>query len=76
MLFDFLDHSGVGLSTSQSQKKCSKKNHVEGVWITSRAGIQKDTMDKALAHDLLPEQADDDMIWWSWEGKLAGFSDW
>jgi len=74
-LCDFLDHSGVGLSTSPSQTKYSKKKHVEGVWITSRVGIQKDTMDEALAHDPLLKQ-DDEMIWWSWEGKLVGFSDW
>jgi len=64
------------LSTSLSQTKYSKKNHVEGVWITSRGGIQKDTMDDALAHDPLLKQDDDEMIWWSWEGKLVGFSDW
>ena len=57
-----------------SQTKYSKKNHLEGVWITSRAGLQKDTMD-GLAHDPLLNQ-DDEMIWWSWEGKLVGFSDW
>ena len=64
------------MPTSLSQTKYSKKNHVEGVWITSRAGIQKDIMDDALAHDPLLEADDDEMIWWSWEGKLVGFSDW
>ena len=61
------------MSTSLSQTKTSKKNHVEGVWITSRAGIRKDTMDD---DDALLKQDDDEMIWWSWEGKLVGFSDW
>jgi hypothetical protein len=59
-----------------SQTKYSKKNHFEGLWITSRAGIQKDTMDEVLAHGSLLKQDDDEMIWWSWEGKLVGFSDW
>ncbi|KAF8815795.1 hypothetical protein BYT27DRAFT_7155397 [Phlegmacium glaucopus] len=76
ILYDFLDHSGVGLSPSLSQTKHSKKNHVEGVWITTRAGIQKETTNEAPANGLLPKQEDDDMIWWSWEGKLVGFSDW
>ena len=77
MLYDFLDHSGVGLSKSLTQRKYSKKNHVEGVWITSRAGIQKGSMDDtALTHDTLVKQDDDEMIWWSWDGKLVGFSDW
>jgi hypothetical protein len=80
MLCDFLSNSGVGLSTtSLSQTKHSKKNHVEGVWITSRAGIQEEPADEAPTHDIQLQQGDDDdddMIWWSWEGKLAGFSDW
>lgn len=33
-------------------------------------------MDEVLAHDPLLKQDDDEMIWWSWEGKLVGFSDW
>lgn len=71
-LCDFLDCSG--LSTSRN----SKKSHVEGVWITSRAGIQKETTDQAPSRDprLKQDQDDDEMIWWSWEGKLVGFSDW
>ena len=79
MLCDFLDRSGVSLSDtslSQTTTKSSKKNHVEGVWITSRAGIRKETMDEALVHDRLLKQDDDEMIWWSWDGKLVGFSDW
>ena len=64
------------MSTSLSQTKYSKKNHVEGVWITSRAGIQKENKDEALDHDPLLKEDDDEMIWWSWEGKLVGFSDW
>jgi len=76
MLSDFLDDSGVGLSKLPSHAKYSKKTNVEGVWITSRAGFQKETTDEAPAHDLILKHDDDDMIWWSWEGKLAGFSDW
>ena len=74
MLCEFLDCSGVGLSASLSQTKYSKKNHVEGLWITSRAGIQTETTEEAPIHD--PKHDDDEMIWWSWEGKLVGFSDW
>ena len=77
MLCDFLDDSGLGLSTSSSSHaKYSKKTNVEGVWITSRTGFQKETRDEAPTHDLLLKQDDDDIIWWSWEGKLVGFSDW
>ena len=71
-LCDFLDCSSTSLS------RTTKKNHVEGVWITSRAGIQKEkTTDEDPTRDPRLEQDDDDeMIWWSWEGKLVGFSDW
>ena len=73
MLHDFLDLSGIGFSTPPSQPKHLKKNHIEGVWITCRAGIQKEITDDVVAHDILLAPDEDNMIWWSWEGKLAGF---
>ena len=27
-------------------------------------------------NELSEQNPDDDLIWWSWDGKLEGFSDW
>ncbi len=59
-------------------QRSSKVPKVEGVWITTRLGIQKllcpplQEEDKGATRD----EEDDDLIWWSWDGKLLGFLDW
>lgn len=43
----------------------------EGVWI----GCQYDEL-HSLSGDRCPEEEDDEMIWWAWNGKIVGFSEW
>ncbi|KAG0707011.1 hypothetical protein DFH29DRAFT_897918, partial [Suillus ampliporus] len=54
------------LEESGEQKKGVK---VEGVWIRSRQGITEESESGEI-----PEE--DEMIWWTWDGKLVGFADW
>ncbi|KAF7301015.1 hypothetical protein MIND_00665100 [Mycena indigotica] len=43
-----------------------RKQKVEGVWVGCRT-----------TSELLDgEDEEDEMIWWSWDGKIVGFSDW
>ncbi|KAF7331482.1 hypothetical protein MKEN_00027000 [Mycena kentingensis (nom. inval.)] len=48
-------------------KKRTSKQKVEGVWVRCRA-----------ESSLAPQSSDeeDEMIWWSWDGKIVGFSEW
>jgi len=68
-LEEFLEESGVQRG-DQDGRKTGKgnKKRVEGVWVVCReaGGSEVDE----------PVNEDDEMIWWSWEGKLVGFSDW
>ncbi|ESK83019.1 hypothetical protein Moror_11753 [Moniliophthora roreri MCA 2997] len=49
-------------------KKGSSK--VEGVWVTAREAVKED---KTEAEDAEVVE-DDEMIWWSWDRELVGFS--
>jgi len=68
-------NSGLEDAETMSISKSLKKNQVEGVWITTKSGLQ-------IANPLLRRKddpkttEDDEMIWWSWDGKLVGFADW
>lgn len=53
----------------------SKVPKVEGVWITTRLGVQKSLCLPSQEEQKCTEE-DDDLIWWSWDGRLLGFSDW
>ena len=47
---------------------------MEGVWITCRDGFGE-----ANGHGdewKVGDDENDEMIWWSWDGKLTGFSEW
>ncbi|KAF9224629.1 hypothetical protein BS17DRAFT_766608 [Gyrodon lividus] len=70
-LADFLEESGETRSSgdvfSKKQKKIIK---VEGVWIKSHGnGTEPNDAEEDLAEE-------DELIWWSWDGKLIGFADW
>ena len=52
----------AGDKPSSSKKK---RKEVEGVWVACR--------DENTLYDA---DETDEMIWWSWDGKLVGFSDW
>lgn len=77
VLGDFLRGSGLELRARPTEKM-RKETNVEGVWITTRMGLQKPSCSPSgttiPSRDGLEEE--DDMIWWSWDGKLVGFADW
>ncbi|KAF8164743.1 hypothetical protein B0H34DRAFT_793205 [Crassisporium funariophilum] len=67
----------VDTSPLDSYSSKTKKNPVEGVWITSREGVRTRLAqnDTNMRHKPLNDHEGDEMIWWSWDGKLMGFSD-
>ena len=76
MLEDFLDDSGLQDGERRTQKK-RKGGRVEGVWIRCRgsvSGVDEETGEEE--RDAGEEDEEDEMIWWSWDGKIVGFSDW
>ncbi|KAF8999442.1 hypothetical protein BDQ17DRAFT_1328324 [Cyathus striatus] len=60
---------------SAASKKKARGVKTEGVWIVPSSGLAtgagKDEMAEGSAGD-----EGDEMIWWTWEAKIAGFSDW
>jgi hypothetical protein len=76
MLREFFEASGVLEDQSRKDEKPKKKRAgagVEGVWVGCReSGL-------SCASHVYGEGAeveDDEMIWWSWDGKIVGFVDW
>ncbi|KAK0448186.1 hypothetical protein EV421DRAFT_116223 [Armillaria borealis] len=61
-LEQFLGAAGHGPKTNK------KKTKIEGLWVA----CQKPSTD--LGKDVRDEE--DEMIWWSWDGKLVGFAGW
>ncbi|KIJ13897.1 hypothetical protein PAXINDRAFT_116598 [Paxillus involutus ATCC 200175] len=68
-LAEFLEDSGE-TSGNESLTKRKKPTKVEGVWIKSNGDGAEP---KDVGDELVEE---DELIWWSWDGKLAGFADW
>ncbi|KAF4574392.1 hypothetical protein EYR40_005889 [Pleurotus pulmonarius] len=57
------------------KKNTKSKNRVEGVWIKSRKEIsEEDSLESSTLSADMDEM--DEMIWWSWDGKIMGFADW
>ena len=81
-LREFMDKSGMacasdGPAPSNKSAASKKSNKVEGVWITARDGLQvRATAEGGASQGESPKDDEDDMIWWSWDGKFVGFSDW
>jgi hypothetical protein len=84
MLNEFLEESGLRTGERGNRRK---KGRVEGVWICCRgSSFDADDMRgraREVADDRedegeeeLIEDEEDEMIWWSWDGKIVGFSDW
>lgn len=70
---DFLAESGLARrDTALGRKLKTQKGKVEGVWITCRGGFGETDGDGWKVGD----DENDEMIWWSWDGKLTGFSEW
>lgn len=70
-------------------KRTKKKDKIEGVWIKGRGKQGSFTAEKLKECGRLEKSVeneaqevagevneDDEMLWWSWDGKLVGFSDW
>ncbi|KAJ3895820.1 hypothetical protein GG344DRAFT_7484, partial [Lentinula edodes] len=81
-LNDFLEETRLFVDPSLENKPKSKrtqKQKVEGVWVTRRT-LFLNTPSAPLSGE--QENADqgqdeeDEMIWWSWDGKIVGFSSW
>ncbi|TCD66202.1 hypothetical protein EIP91_001649 [Steccherinum ochraceum] len=48
----------------------------EGVWIGARDEVLHTNISTDSDSQPTSAEEDQDMIWWSWNGKIAGFSDW
>jgi len=66
-LMNFLDET---CSLNGNTGPTAKKQSIEGVWITGKEGLRETSPEHLLA------QEEDEMIWWSWDGKFVGFADW
>lgn len=71
LLDQFLDESGE-LPIRDDIKKKKKGGKVEGVWIRSRQRLTEDS-EIISSEEILEE---DEMIWWTWDGRLVGFTEW
>ncbi|KAH7888278.1 hypothetical protein F5I97DRAFT_1926702 [Phlebopus sp. FC_14] len=71
-LADFLEESGETFDSEKAAGKKRKNNtaKIEGVWIKPRV-----TENREVVGFEEPDE-EDEMIWWSWDGKLVGFADW
>ena len=82
VLREFMDKSGMacasdGPAPSNKSAASKKSNKVEGVWITARDGLQvRGAAEGGASQGESPKDDEDDMIWWSWDDKFVGFSDW
>ena len=80
-LQEFLNKSGLGKGDVgfNTDARTTKAGKIEGVWITTRAGLIGEDLrgsKPATGPQGQDGPEDDEMIWWSWDGKLVGFSDW
>ncbi|KAM6492750.1 hypothetical protein JOM56_012474 [Amanita muscaria] len=89
VLEEFLEQSAIALrSTLPADRSCQNKGNgrkagqkntkkVEGVWVVGRGSrIGKDEVEDEGKEPDDEQYENDDIIWWSWDGKLVGFSDW
>ena len=64
----FKDSGMVTEAPGERRKKRKKGARSEGVWIRCQ--------NTAPVTDGAATDEEDDMIWWTWDGKLVGFLDW
>ncbi|GLB33210.1 hypothetical protein LshimejAT787_0100950 [Lyophyllum shimeji] len=77
-LDEFLEDSGIQLPDTHSgkRKKVPKTGKtVQGVWVTCKGGLDAE-VGKDGVGVWAGDDEWDDMIWWSWDGKIVGFSEW
>jgi hypothetical protein len=86
---EFLEEAGQMSKTQVNGSSKRNRHPVEGVWISSKRTTSEDgssqyeyvdvTVDRG-PEDFTPRNGevdeDDEMIWWSWDGKIVGFADW
>jgi hypothetical protein len=70
-LADFIGESWPSQENNNLSTK--KKKPVEGVWVTGKSGLRGPPVSSNEKTNV-PEE--NEMIWWSWDGKLVGFTDW
>jgi len=73
VLANFLEDSGLVAGRNMEKDpvgrtKRKKGTESEGIWIRCR------TDGDGEGEETKEEQ--DEMIWWTWDGKIVGFSDW
>ncbi|KAJ4002183.1 hypothetical protein F5050DRAFT_1802478 [Lentinula boryana] len=86
-LTDFLEETRLFIDITTEEKTKNKRTprqKVEGVWVAGRT-VFLDTLsmqssppsdfDKQETVNQSQDEADE-MIWWSWDGKIVGFSGW
>ncbi|KAF8626137.1 hypothetical protein AX15_005073 [Amanita polypyramis BW_CC] len=77
----FLEESGEvsGGEGRKGDKRRGKdaRRRVEGVWVVGcGSGVGRTSTGGEAVTGAAGDEENDEMIWWSWEGKLVGFSDW
>ncbi|KAF9498303.1 hypothetical protein BDN71DRAFT_1443635 [Pleurotus eryngii] len=70
----------VSQSSERSHPNASKKNlksksRVEGVWIKARKEVDGGDGPESPTSSADVDEMDE-MVWWSWDGKIVGFADW
>lgn len=81
VLGGFLEDSGLRDEGAEERRngKLKKKGRVEGIWIRCRGSTtDMDGGEEEEPEERMDGEGDEDaeMIWWSWDGKIVGFSDW
>ncbi|KDQ52026.1 hypothetical protein JAAARDRAFT_139351 [Jaapia argillacea MUCL 33604] len=87
LLSDFLEESGIrppprdedGVGARKSARRRGRGAKCEGVYVGCRSGTVVDEEGKSkrgVDEESGDEDEDGEMIWWSWDGKIVGFSDW
>ncbi|KAJ3561257.1 hypothetical protein NP233_g10304 [Leucocoprinus birnbaumii] len=71
LLADFLEETWPSIPRA-ANVPIRKKKPVEGVWITGKEGLG----DAVALSQPTSIREEDELIWWTWDGKLIGFADW
>jgi hypothetical protein len=79
VLANFLEDSGLDAEENiekdiVGRTKRKKGSECEGIWIRCQ-GLENDR-NRGDGETREEEDEEDEMIWWTWDGKIVGFSDW
>lgn len=70
----FVDDATTSVDQDKSTQSKKKPLRIgvktEGVWISCRASSSE------AQDDANSVKEEDELIWWQWNGKIAGFSEW